>query len=60
MNAPRGLLVLLALIGTGLMIYYLNRSIFGETPEGSLTRALVWTLIVATYALFTLFRQRPS
>ena len=60
MNAPRGLLVLLALIGTGLMIYYLNRTIFGETPEGSVTRALVWTLIVAAYVLFTLSRQRPS
>ena len=60
MNAPRGLLILLALLGTGLMIYYLNLTIFGETPEGSLTRALFWTLIVAAYVLFTLFRQRPS
>ena len=60
MSAPRGLLIVLALIGTGLMIYYLNVSIFGETPEGSLARALFWTLVVAAYALFTLFRQRPS
>ncbi len=60
MNAPRGLLIVLALIGTGLMIYYLNLGVFGETPEGSLTRALVWVGIVVVYVVWTLARRRSS
>lgn len=60
MSASRGILLVLALVGTGLMLYYLNRSIFGETPEGSLIRTLVWLGIVVAYIWYTLTRRRPS
>lgn len=60
MSASRGILLVLALVGTGLMLYYLNRSIFGETPEGSLIRTLVWLGIVVVYIWYTLTRRRPS
>lgn len=57
-TAPRSLLILLALIGTGLMIYFLNRGIFGETHEDSLVRSLVWTGVVVIYIVYRLTRNR--